>query len=331
MSNQQTSNDEIDLMRLVRSLKKGFHNLLISLYHFIQFLLRNWIVITILFIVGVGLGYWKDTITEIGKESNLILKINMEDASYLYDAVEKLNRKIADNDIAFLQKYELYKEQALIKKVELKPMVELNRIAAQYDASDNRNLDLFFENINEETVDFNEELSYKSKRQWAKIALSVNATTSTITNFIKYLNDNPQAREAHEIYKLQLKERIHRNEDIISQIDSIINKMIQDIGRVNELNLNSKSTAAILLENKNSYAESQFNARKTLITSESIIVALNNIELYNKQRGLSSIKKLVYPVILILVFIIFCGLIKFYKRLKKISENANKISVKNSK
>ena len=319
MSKKGQASDEIDLISLLNSIKKGFRNLLISFYHFTQFLLRNWIVILVLLIIGIALGYWKDSTAEIGKESSLILKVNLDDASYLYDVVEKLNRKIADRDSVFLKKHGLYDGRALIKGVELTPIIDLDNIARSYRPSDNRNLGLFFDNVQENTEKFNEEVKYKSRKQKAYIHLSHDASHQSIENFIAYLNSNKLLKKLHENYVKGLEDRIKKKEEMIVQIDRVIASMSNRESTSSEINFNSQSSAADLFTNKNAFSSDIYKAKEDLLTADNNIVVLNDNLMYNEEIGSFSKKKLIYPLGLIILFTLFIYLLKGYRHLAKIA------------
>src|SRR5699024_5145534 len=136
----QEGSEEVTFGHLVRGIRKLYHSFLIRLYRFSRFLSRNWIPILALLIIGFLGSYFLDSQKVLQKNTTLIVQVNFESTSIIYDAVEQLEGKIRDNDQEFLSRYHLNSEnQSLLKTIEISPVVNLKDLLRQYETADEQN------------------------------------------------------------------------------------------------------------------------------------------------------------------------------------------------
>jgi len=322
MSNQTTnSSEEIDLFYLFSLVGNFFKKCFIAAYRFIFFLLKNWIILLALIIVGVLAGYFLQKDVENSKEANALIRINFNTGSYVYDAIDLLNDKIKNNDSLFLEKSGLWKEKSLLKKVEIKPVVNFNDLTEIY-GTDNRTLGLLiesyeFEGENNLSESFNKDYLYHN----LEIDLSSKATHEAIDNVISYINDNKLLTSLKKEAVAIIINKIETNEETISQINAILNAYgAQQVSGVssNQVILDKDLTGVI--EKKNQLLLTNEELRENLVLSNDITVLVNKSNLIEKYSGILGNKMIVYPILLILLFLLFALLIRAFNYAKKLAQ-----------
>ena len=127
MSASPQKNDEsqeIDLTQISKKIGGFFENISTSIFKSILFFKRNIIWLSILLVIGVGLGYYFDKTT---KEYNhqIILIPNFGSVDYLYAKIDLINSKISESDTLFLKNEVGIKFPKKIRKREqIKPTIK---------------------------------------------------------------------------------------------------------------------------------------------------------------------------------------------------------------
>ena len=325
----QKNSDEIDLGLIFEKIKDMYHSFLVFLYGVFKFIVKSWIILLVLIIVGVVLGFLKDS-PEKARETNLIVQINGDAVNYVYDAVEQLQAKIKEKDTVFLKNLGFYNnEVTFIGNVEIEPIVNVLDIIDQTVES-NRNLEVMVEQAQYEDELLTSEVfipEYKFHR--IKIGANYWANQDHIDRFLAYLNDNETLKASNEILKNNLKFRIEENYKSIAYMDSIFKiygKPISELDNKNqdqvsffELNITNIhmlfQEKALLME-QNQKIELEFNNFK------------NTVELINRpllaiKTSFFDNKKLIYPILFVLLFLAFSAGRHYFKKAKVLSEERN--------
>ena len=77
------NSEEIELGVLFKGIKRFLKKILILIYRFIQFLIRSWIVILILILLGAVTGYFFNKIIKPSQETVLIVQTNFNSTNYV--------------------------------------------------------------------------------------------------------------------------------------------------------------------------------------------------------------------------------------------------------
>ena len=97
-----SENQEIDLSMISNKIKGFFDGVAFSIFKGILFLKRNFLILGILLVVGVGFGIFLDT-TNNSYDSEIIVKPNFGSTDYLYSKIDLLESKIKNRDTVFLK------------------------------------------------------------------------------------------------------------------------------------------------------------------------------------------------------------------------------------
>jgi hypothetical protein len=322
----QKNSDEIDLGLIFEKIKDMYHSFLVFLYGVFKFIVKSWIILLVLIIVGVVLGFLKDS-PEKARETNLIVQINGDAVNYVYDAVEQLQAKIKEKDTVFLKNLGFYNnEVTFIGNVEIEPIVNVLDIIDQTVES-NRNLEVIVEQAQYEDELLTSEIfipEYKVHR--IKLITHYWTNQGHIDRFLTYLNDNEALKASNEVLKNNLKYRIEENYKSIAYMDSIFELYGKPISEIKNKNQDQVSFFELNITNIHMLFQ-----EKALLMEQNQKIELefinfeNTVELIN--RPLLSIKtsffdnkKVIYPILFVFLFLAFSIARHFFKKAKKLSE-----------
>ena len=105
MNKKETNNlenQEIDLFQISKKIGSFFNGIKTWLFQAIQFFIRNRIIVSILLIIGIGLGVYLDQ-TQKNYEHQIIVEPNFKSTDYLYSKIDLLASKLAEGDTAFFK------------------------------------------------------------------------------------------------------------------------------------------------------------------------------------------------------------------------------------
>ena len=122
-TNQNPDDQEIDLSDISRRMGNAFQNLNTGIFRSIQFFIKNAIIITILIVLGVGLGVFLDK-TRKTYDHQIIVKPNFGSVDYLYSRIDLINSKIIERDTAYLKSIGIA-HPSKISKIEVEPIVDV--------------------------------------------------------------------------------------------------------------------------------------------------------------------------------------------------------------
>ncbi|GAA0872752.1 hypothetical protein GCM10009117_18990 [Gangjinia marincola] len=326
MSDQQY-NDEIDLGVVFQKIKDGFKQFLIFIYSIIQFFLKYAIVIIVLLIVGAVIGYFLNKQAEPVKEATLVVHNNYDATSYVYSAVELLNRKVAERDSVFLVEngFKLDENGADLLGIKISPIVNVVDLISRTQV-DPRSLEAFFNEIKYEEDLLSSEAFYTEyQKHKIKITTSSSASNQTIKRVIEFLGNNAHLKKLRTSYLDDINARIVENKVILKQIDTLIKrvKTPQTSSLPSSIYIDSQEDAQLndLILTKREVIKENESLRSALIRSDDIILLLNNPKLTVVKQGLLANKMIILPVLLIGLFVAVVLCIRFYTYLKKLSQS----------
>ena len=223
----QTSKDEIDLGYLVNKIRELFKNISVSIYHSIQFCLKNWYFIIGLLIGGIALGYYSEIDSKPEKKATIILRTNFNTAEYTYNALNTLMVKSATMDTTFLKQHGFKTGSNEIRGVQITPMVNIEDITERFSGNQTT-LQAILRNLefkDEEAISNSFYSGYKFHQ--VDFVLSNSANQKTIDKVLAYLNNNEIIKRAEQNGNTGLEPNIDMTEFSIEQMDTTISKYNQ--------------------------------------------------------------------------------------------------------
>ena len=116
---------EIDVSIVFKKINGFFQGISTSIFRGIQFVIKNIIVIGILFIIGAGLGIYLDK-TEKKYDHQIIVQPNFGSTDYLFSKIDLIQSKIRERDTVFLKAIGILEPTKLLK-IEINPIVDVNK------------------------------------------------------------------------------------------------------------------------------------------------------------------------------------------------------------
>jgi hypothetical protein len=323
---EQKSNDEIDLGLVYRKIGGLYKSLLISFYKTIQFVFRNWLILIALIVTGTVLGYFQDKTGDLSKETTLIVQINFRGSNYVYDAIDQLNNKIKENDTLELAKMGFLKaENLLLRKVEIEPIVNIVEILKKAPNGGD-NMDVLLETSQFEDDLLTSEI-FTSEYSSHKILLTTSgfADDTIISDLIKYLNKNEILNSIKRVTIENTKRKIAYNLQSIAYMDSIFNVYGSKVAidrHKDQIYFNSfgveNGNIHLMFREKRSIQNETELLEIELLKYDNIVETINRPTLKTKFSVFSN-KKLMYPVLLVFVFLMVYSIMKIYKKAKRLN------------
>ncbi len=318
-NNSNTTNSEeqeIDLSQVSKKIGNLFQSFLDWIFDGVLFLKRNIIIISILFVVGAGLGFYMDKSEKV-YENQMIVIPNFESVDYLYAKVELLNSKIKERDYPFLTKLGI-KDPEKIVRIEVEPVIDIYRFI------DNSDENFQMIKLMAEDGDIQKILKDNITSKNYKFHL-ISFMTRGLTNrdktsepLLKFFNDSDYYRMVQKERINNIRLKIKTNEETIAQINGILNQF-------------SSNTSSQQKSDKLIYYNENTQLNDVIKTKDQMVNELGhlNIEINNFQdiikessatinvrntKALNGKMKLVLPVLFVGMFLFFGMLRSFYKK-----------------
>lgn len=322
---QNMDNQEIDLSQISKKIKSYFDSILISIFKGILFIKKNLVVLIALFVIGAGLGYYLDVKNKY-YDTNIIVSPKMGGTDYLYSKIDLLASKLAENDTVFFKSIGINNPKK-ISLIEIEPILDVytfvNNSTSAASAQNTQNFELvklLAENSDINTV-IKDQITSKNYPNHRIHISTLNATSEKelVKPILKYLNTDTYLNEILEITKDNIKIKMKKNEELISQTDSLI--------RILTLNLTkNQKSSNLVYNNENNQFNSFFelkndlineiaNQRIELVSSNMIVKDISTVVNIKNNKGTHGKIKFVLPLVLIFSFLIVNIFISFYKKL----------------
>lgn len=322
---EQNNVDEIDLGAVFGLFKNAFNKLLVQVFKVIRFIIKNWIVVVILTIIGVGLGGYSDYNSKPNQEAKALIKINFDAVKYVYNEIDLLNSKFKLEDTIFLKEAGFRTDSLEIKELILTPNVSLKDIAE--GGKKNKDLIQILDNfdLSEEDLQLSDPFISEYKHHTLEFKLSSNGSKETIEKVIDYINDNKILGEIKIATIENIKYRIDNNLKIIEQIDDVIEtfqsgeSLISPSSQIyvvdKNFSISEVFTSKVVLQQQTE------ELKNDLIYSKDIVVVINRPYLVDVDWGILGKKTVIYPLFLVLAFLLLSFVRNGYNRLKEIERN----------
>jgi hypothetical protein len=321
------NNDEINIMHIFSSLKKGLKKALVLGFNVLDFIIKKWIIILLLIIAGIVLGYFSNKNYKEDKSAKVLLRVNHDAVNYVYNEIDFLNEKINEKDSVFFKEIGFQNDEIVIKELEITPIVDLTDISKSYDVND-RNLEGLLRNLEFSTseIEITETFISKYKNHTLDIKLSSSADYEAIINLINYFNDNEIIERIKDTTISDIKTHIALNKNSISQI----NKIIDNYTKTESLPSPSDQLFIIdknfsihgLLLKKSELQKETESLNKFLIYENNIVVIVNKPNIIKVKKGFLGKQMIKYPLLLVFAFL-FLSFLRFsYFYLKEVAETS---------
>ena len=216
--------DEIDLGLLFTLIGNGFNRLFRGFLSIFLYFKKNFVILTILVVVGVLLGLGLKLIVGVEKKLDVIVTPTLDTKNYLYNVIEEIQADIEAKDSIFFISLGMDIEKMEGFEIEVIPWRKENKSTIEDEM---KFLELLkdFENSGAITDVLRTELQDKTTRD-EKITFYFKEDAigeEYAQKIITYINSNPYYNELLEVYNENAQTRIAQNDSLIRQVDVLIN------------------------------------------------------------------------------------------------------------
>ena len=220
---KRNQTEEVDLGQLFYFIGKGFLNLFKSFLKIYLYIRRNAIKFGILLIAGLLVGFGLNQIITKELKAEVIVKPNLESKAYLYDVVEEIRSKVKAKDSSFFNKLEIEISALNGFEIEIQPIEEegvedLNDEVKYLELLEKfRDEEGFLDVVRSEILKksiLNHRITFFFKE--------AETGRDVASKLMNYINSNEFYNELRDIHIQNAKDRIKKNEILITQIDKVI-------------------------------------------------------------------------------------------------------------
>ena len=308
---------EIDLNAIGRKLGTAVDGFKGFIYDCIQFAVKNIIILTILLIVGIGLGIYLDRTQKIYNHQ-IIVTPNFGSVDYLYSRIDMIEAKIKERDTLFLSSIGIG-DAAKFVKIEIEPIVDVYNFVNRNNNEQNFQLLKLLSEDGDIKKIVEESATSKNYTYHAITFTTKDRTTlkNTVEPLMAFLNNNEYFKKIQKEAVNNVHLKMKSNEETIAQIDGFLNAVSASAtggGKSSSLVYYNENTQLNdVIQTKDELVREQGNRRLDLIGMDRIIkdnTIMTNMEY---RSAVNSNMKIVLPLLFILLFVLF-GLFRAFYR-----------------
>ena len=320
---QNSSDQEIDIFQLSRSINSFFDRVNRSVFRAIQFFIRNWIVVLVLMVLGVALGFYLDS-NKKSYNNQVVVTPNFESVDYLYAKVDLIQSKIAAGDLDFLKNIVGIPNPQTIRKIEIKPVADVYKFIE--DKEQNFELIKLMAEVGEVKKVLEDNVTSKNYT-YHTISFVSSGTTNekeVVEPLLKYLNNSAYFNSIQKIGYKNLEREIAQNDTIIAQIDQVLNGLsstAKNSSKNEKLVYYSENLQLNdIIKTKQKLVTEQGKNRFRLISFDKTIKEINATLNINESKTVNGHFKIWLPLFFIFIFVLASMFKKFYRRQLAISK-----------
>ncbi len=306
-----SQDQEIDLGQIGKGIKNFFSGVVNSFFDVLLFIKNKIIIIVVLFVIGIVLAFTLDT--KVYNHEVAVIP-NFGSNEYLYKKIEQVDTKLREDDAEFFKALGITSFEDVIS-VEIEAYPGIYSFVNNKDQENNFELiklmaeDGNLEKIIKEEVTsknyYNHKISIQTKRVFKK--------EEFITPLLKYLNLNAFYEKQQKIRQKNLTEKIALNDSLINQIDKII-FLLSANSSSGTISISEKNSIPELIEKKDKLINENQQLYISEIIFDEIIKEESSVINIRDYKPLLFNNKILFPIILIALYLIFYSFSIFYKK-----------------
>lgn len=315
---QNNEDQEIDLVLISKKINNFFQRISASIFRGIQFFIRNWVIVLILVFIGFGLGMFLDK-TQKSYDNQIIVQPNFGSVDYLYSKIDLIQSKIQTQDTVFFKSIGVLNSPEL-SKISIEPIVDVFKFVNNNE----QNLQVLkLMTANSDLKSIISETTTSKNYPFYIISFSTKGLSkdgSIATSLLNYINSSKYYSAIQKISVVNIKEKIKKNEEIISQIDGVLNRIsVSNQGSLSHDKLvyyNENTQLNDLVKTKDNLIRENANYKIDLVTSDKIVKESSittNIENRDSVKGRL---KIILPILFVFAFLFIVFIKRFYKNQK---------------
>ncbi|MDC8005077.1 hypothetical protein POV27_13525 [Aureisphaera galaxeae] len=307
--------EEIDIFYVLNAFLKKLKGFFRECFKAYDFIIKKWVLLLILILVGVGGGYFLNTLKNDVKEAEILLKANFKSADYVYSVIESLNAKITEKRET---KKKFFKEEGIptvfaeMGEMTIEPVINLRDLVEGYEPNEPtydgilRYVEFEFEEDGEITQ-ISETFTGQYRYHKLKIVVTDSTKNSVVDTLVSYINNSEYLTDYKNEYQKTLSDGIENNKATIKQINDVIatyNRNESLPTNSNEIYVVDKNfSVAQLLATKYELEKEIEAFRMKAVELDQVVVNMNHPTLYKKERSLLENNMVIIPLILVFAFL----------------------------
>ncbi|MDH1601170.1 hypothetical protein [Empedobacter sp. GD03739] len=302
---QENNNQEIDLVFLAKKIKGFFLSIGFLILRLINFIIRNKIIVIILFILGISLGVYFDKKSKNNFKTEVVVVPNFDSVDLLYSEVENFKSNLNSNK----SKYDFLND---VVDLRIESIENINSILTDKD-----NLEIF-KVLTSNGQDLSKILKneeFKKNYKYHLITLKTNSSVNSqkiIDFLLNTINSKPYYKQRSAFAIKNQTNAKQQAEKSIEQINKILenlgNGSVSVVGK--DLNINSYDQLSNVIEMKDYYMKKLVDINTKLIEYKSTIYPVNTS--FNNKIHQKIYEKMVVILPLFLIgFYLFLSYIKY--------------------
>jgi hypothetical protein len=321
MENNTNYASEIDLDQVKQKMRgyvSGFGD---KVFDAMLFVKKHIVILITLFVIGAGVGTYLDREAKQYLQKVYVIP-NFNSIDYLYEQVERIESKLKKNDKEFVKSLGI-KNPELLTSIEIEPVVDIYDFLTQAGSAaehEQSKVELF--RIISDNADVNKVITEKVTSRNYRYHLITIGTSKEVERdevvdpLLNMLNSNPYLLQVQKECIVNLHNKVKENDSIINQINKVIKGYSLQGGAASPsmLYYNNNTDITELLNLKNGLVNENGNSRITEIDFQKIIKDIAVVSNINEKVPFVTKLKVVLPLLLIGMFLVFKALQSFYKR-----------------
>ncbi len=315
-SQNNSDNQEIDLSEISKKIGGFFEGISTRIFKGILFLKRNILVIAILFVIGVGLGFYLDK-TSKSYDHQVIVTPNFGSNEYLYSKVNLINSKIKEGDSLYLKSLG-FKNVKSIRLIEVEPVIDI------YKFIDNNAENFELIKLMAEDGDLNKIIKDElTSKHYPFHSLHISTSKKLLDKdlvkpLLDYLNNSDYYKVIQKEYLNNVNIKVKENDSIINQI----NGFLDNFKRTGDTGIKSSSLVYYndnmqlneIIKTKDALIAEQGAHRLEIVNFDKIIKEISIVTNVKNTKGTNNKMKLILPVLFLFLFFSFTVFRSFYRR-----------------
>lgn len=315
---QNNDDQEIDLVLISRKINNFFQRINTTIFRSIQFFIRNWVIVLVLFIAGFGLGMLLDS-SQKTYDNQIIVKPNFGSVDYLYSKIDLIQSKIQTHDTVFFKSIGTSGISKLTK-ISIEPIVDVFKFVNNNE----QNLEVLkLITANGDLKSVIKETTTSKNYPFYNIKFSTKGLSkdeSIAKSILNYINSSQYYTDIQKVSLLNIQQKIKKNEEIIAQIDAILTKIsVSDSGNSNHDKLvyyNENTQLNDIIKTKDELLRENANYKVDLISSDKIVKESSVTSNMENTESINGKLKIILPIVFILIFILLVFIKSFYQKQK---------------
>lgn len=306
---------EIDLSQIGKSVSNALQKLVNKCFDLLFFIQKKIIIVILLFILGIGLGYFLDK--EPNYSNDIVVIPNFGSNEYLYNKIDLISAKLKEKDEAFFKAIGISNMEDF-RSIEIQPINGIyNFINSESQKSNFEFIRLMAEDGDIEKIIQDNVTSKNYYLHGINIKTSIAYDRKDLIDpLLKYLQQTEYFAKLQKVYQKNLIEKIEANKLLISQIDQIVNSLSE-----------SKSSSSVTISENSGLSE--LIQKKDALVAENQQLAIHNLE-YDKiikdqnissnqmnTKGVNNKMKLILPFLFVFLYLLGFWFSQAYKQHKQ--------------